>query len=135
MAKTLLALVYCAGVLSHILLFMKSEWDRHSPKLVLTYVAINVFTFFTFLFTCNYPISSCLFETSLISCGLTSGIFTSMVAYRLILHPLAAFPGPFAARISSAWAFREQWPDLKLYAKLRDMHDRYGDFVRISKKG
>jgi uncharacterized membrane protein YagU involved in acid resistance len=134
MIKTLLALVYCAGVLSHILLFRRSEWDRHSPKLVLTYVSINIFTFFTFIFTCNYSVTSCLFETSLISCGLTSGMFTSMIVYRLILHPLTAFPGPFAARISSAWAFREQWPDLKLYTKLRNMHDHYGDFVRISKK-
>jgi hypothetical protein len=134
MTKLLLALLYCAGVLSHILLFRRSEWDRHAPKLVVAYVSFNTFTFLTFLFTSNYSVSSCLLKTSLISCGLTSGIFTSMIVYRLVIHPLAAFPGPFAARISSAWAFREQWPDLKLYAKLRDMHDHYGDFVRISKK-
>ena len=134
MTKLLLAPLYCAGVLSHILLFRRSEWDRHSPKLVLTFIQFNTITFFTFIFTSNNSVSSCLFETCLISCGLTSGIFTSIMIYRLMLHPLAAFPGPVAARLSSAWAFREQWPDLKLYIKLREIHDHYGDFVRISKK-
>jgi hypothetical protein len=68
-----------------------------------------------------------------LGCYLVCGLFSSMTAYRLFFHPLKPFPGPIGARITAFWVTKESIPDLKMYRKLRDMHDTYGDFVRISK--
>lgn len=58
------------------------------------------------------------------------GLYASLLTYRLFLHPLNRFPGPFAARISDLW--------LSLQLGGHDMHrfserlsTRYGDFVRV----
>lgn len=127
----ILTLAFCAGVASHVLLFSRGEWDRHSPKVLLTHILLNIPIFAAFILNTDYSLTRCLVETCLVSLILISGILTSMLTYRLLLHPLKLFPGPLAARISSFWAIRQQWPDLKLYVKLRVIHDRYGDFVRI----
>jgi cytochrome P450 len=55
----------------------------------------------------------------------------SVVVYRLFFHPLAKYPGPFWARIT-------QWPEgisawrLRRHLDLQQLHERYGDVVRIS---
>ncbi|KNG46187.1 cytochrome p450 [Stemphylium lycopersici] len=58
------------------------------------------------------------------------GVYASLLTYRLFLHPLNRFPGPFAARISDLW--------LSLQLGGHDMHrlseqltTAYGDFVRV----
>lgn len=133
MAMQLQALAFCSGVVSHILLFCRSEWDRHSPKIFLAHAILVILTFATFVLATEYSVTRCFAETISVNSALISGIFSSMIVYRLIFHPLRLFPGPFLARVSSFWAIRGQWPDLNLYVKLQDIHTKYGDFVRISK--
>ncbi|KAJ8116335.1 hypothetical protein OPT61_g2208 [Boeremia exigua] len=131
MASHLPSLALCAGVIAHITLFSKGEWDRHAPKILLLHILLSVSIFTGLFLGTGCSGVRCLLETCLISSALMAGLSTSMLVYRVLFHPLRSFPGPLAARVSSFWAFREQWPDLKLYIKLRDIHDRYGDFVRI----
>ncbi|CZT17471.1 related to pisatin demethylase [Ramularia collo-cygni] len=51
--------------------------------------------------------------------------------YRLTLHPLAGFPGPFEARLSGSWRNRRylkgSWHD-----DILQVHEKYGAIVRIS---
>ncbi|OLL22475.1 Tryprostatin B 6-hydroxylase [Neolecta irregularis DAH-3] len=52
------------------------------------------------------------------------------VFYQLYLHPLAAFPGPFWAKVSPLW------PVMLLYngqrhRAMRKLHSQYGDHVRV----
>ncbi|KAK1484284.1 L-ornithine-N5-monooxygenase [Colletotrichum cuscutae] len=65
-----------------------------------------------------------------ISSSYFAGLFTSIVVYRLIFHPLRRFPGPFPARIMKPyimWLNR----DWKLHEKYLEMHEKHGDFVRV----
>lgn len=59
-----------------------------------------------------------------------AGIYSSLLAYRIFLHPLNKFPGPFAARISSFW-YTTQVLNADAHFKLLDLHHKYGDFVRV----
>ncbi|KAJ4988541.1 cytochrome p450 [Stagonosporopsis vannaccii] len=127
----LFTLAFGFGVASHVLLFSRGEWDRHSPKVLFAHILLNTAIFAAFILRSDWSLSKCLMETYLVSFVVISGVVGSMLVYRLFLHPLRSFPGPLEARVSSFWVFRKQWPDLKLYIKLRDIHNHYGDFVRI----
>ncbi|KAF3043534.1 hypothetical protein E8E11_001967 [Didymella keratinophila] len=122
---------FSSGVCSHKLLFSKGEWDRHAPKILLAHILLSTTIFAAFTLVTDRTLAMCLLETSRVSSSFIGGLFTSLMAYRLLFHPLRSFPGPLAARVSSFWAFAKQWPDLKLYIKLRSIHSEYGDFVRI----
>lgn len=55
-----------------------------------------------------------------------------VVTYRLFFHPLRAHPGPLYCRASNLplvyWQkIAGSWP-----RNLKELHDRYGDVVRIS---
>ena len=56
---------------------------------------------------------------------------TSIVIYRISpFHPLARYPGPFLAKVSRWW-----WTLVALrgyqHIVLQQLHDKYGDSVRI----
>ncbi|KAF2100215.1 putative cytochrome P450 [Rhizodiscina lignyota] len=60
-------------------------------------------------------------------------VFVALIAYRLIFHPLAKFPGP---KLAAATQWYEFYWDVvhhgKLVFKLRELHQKYGPIVRIS---
>ena len=133
MATNPLALAFSFGIVSHVFLFSRGEWDRFAPKVLFAHILLCTAIFTALLLNYDRSFTQCIVEAYRIDSALIAGLSTSILTYRLIFHPLRSFPGPFAARVSSLWAFREQWPDLRFYIKLRNTHDRYGDFVRISK--
>lgn len=52
------------------------------------------------------------------------------IIYNLYLHPLSRYPGPRLAAISSLYYI--YWTNNgQLHTKLKDLHDQYGDVVRI----
>ncbi|KAI1440484.1 putative cytochrome P450 [Annulohypoxylon stygium] len=64
--------------------------------------------------------------------GLTA-YFITLVLYRLVLHPLAGFPGP---KLAAATAWYEFYHDAirrgKYTFEIQEMHKKYGPIVRIS---
>lgn len=132
MATFTYAFAFSSGAGSHVLLFSKGEWDRKTPRILLLHILLCTSFFAAFALIADHTLAMCFFETFRVISSFTSGILTSMLAYRLFFHPLRSFPGPFAARVSSFWAFEKQWPDLRFYVKLKSIHNKYGDFVRIS---
>ncbi|KAE8349061.1 cytochrome P450 [Aspergillus coremiiformis] len=58
------------------------------------------------------------------------GLYCSLILYRLLFHPLHRFPGPFLSRVSAFW-ISVQLHHEPLFRKLADLHDRYGEFVRV----
>lgn len=125
------AVAVLTGILLHATIFCRNEWDRHAPRVL---HSAYIFYAFTALFLASrfgYSISQSLTEAFLLGASLLGGLFSSMITYRLLLHPLKSFPGPLGARLTSFWIIKQNVPDLKFYVKLRNLHDRYGDFVRI----
>ncbi|KAE8420722.1 cytochrome P450 [Aspergillus pseudocaelatus] len=61
---------------------------------------------------------------------LVLGLYSSLVIYRLLFHPLQCFPWPFLLRVSAFW-LSAQLRHETLYRKLADLHNEYGDFVRV----
>ncbi|KAL2803165.1 cytochrome P450 monooxygenase [Aspergillus granulosus] len=59
-----------------------------------------------------------------------AGIFTSLTTYRVFLHPLEHFPGPFLARFSSLYKMHLSW-NLKLFEETKRLHCQYGDIIRL----
>ena len=51
----------------------------------------------------------------------------SLVIYRLHWSPLAAFPGPFLAKVTHWYEFYHNFVRTgKYYERIREMHDKYG---------
>ena len=74
---------------------------------------------------------------SLYSPVLTLGVFAFLpivllagyVIYQCFFHPLAAYPGPFLAKITDVWQVH-QFLTLKQPYNLTKLHENYGPFVR-----
>ncbi|KAF6812374.1 L-ornithine-N5-monooxygenase [Colletotrichum musicola] len=65
-----------------------------------------------------------------ISASYFAALFASIGVYRLIFHPLRRFPGPFQAKVTKLYI---PWINLdwKLHEYYLEMHQKYGDFVRV----
>ena len=58
-----------------------------------------------------------------------------LYAYRLFLHPLASFPGPYLAALTNLYEFYYDFcspPGGQYMFVIRDMHAKYGPIIRIS---
>ena len=130
------AITFAAGVVLHATVLARHrEWDRHSAAILssacvlfaATVVAVAVIRKVSWVssFACVGDVTT----------SFVSGLLSSMIVYRRWLHPLRSFPGPITARNTSLWIIKQSVPDLDLYVKMRSLHDRYGDFVRISRFG
>ena len=60
-----------------------------------------------------------------------TSLLAALLFYRLSpWHPLASYPGPVLARITSLWlTYSSLWGER--YKAIDDLHSRYGEFVRI----
>jgi len=54
----------------------------------------------------------------------------SYVFYQLYLHPLAAFPGPFWAKVNPLWPIMLLYKGQR-HKAMRKLHSKYGDHVRV----
>ncbi|KAH7090787.1 cytochrome P450 67 [Paraphoma chrysanthemicola] len=63
--------------------------------------------------------------------GFTIGLTTSLVIYRFFLHRCRRFPGPVLAKLTRFHAAYLNAQEEQFYEKLGDMHQKYGDFVRV----
>lgn len=54
-----------------------------------------------------------------------------LVIYRLTVHPLAHFPGPFEAKIWGSWRNRRYWRG-QWHEDILELHRLYGPAVRIA---
>ncbi|KAH8728233.1 cytochrome P450 [Phaeosphaeriaceae sp. PMI808] len=131
MEKSFYLFAFMLGCFVHVVVFSRNEWDRHSPWILLFFCLLSSSTFILFPLGLNYSYLEALLQTNLLGSSLLGGLFSSMLSYRLLFHPLKSFPGPIGARISAFWISKESIPDMKFYHKLHKIHDHYGDFVRI----
>ena len=75
-------------------------------------------------------ISDVLHEVTKVIVFFLAGLYTSLLAYRVLFSPLNRFPGPFGARCSSFW-FSLRLSKRNAFQKVLELHGKYGDFLRI----
>jgi hypothetical protein len=76
------------------------------------------------------PLNSAIWRSTLLVGTYAASVYGSMIVYRLFFHPLRHFPGPTLARVSKFWhVFRLS--GLQNQLLLEDLHQQYGDIVRI----
>ncbi|KAJ0414382.1 cytochrome P450 [Aspergillus carlsbadensis] len=119
---------WLAGIFSHIIYFRKGEHHLHGVlylKLLLIAIASG-----TGLLSYR---QGAAWKAFTIVISLTGayllGLYGSLLIYRVSLHPLRKFPGPFAARLSSAW-MTTQLQNNNQHIKLLELHNKYGPFIR-----
>lgn len=120
-----------ARLLSHKLLFIRGEHHLKAPL----YVRLGCsFCIGQFVLGLRNGYRQSLKETMAIGSAYLLALFASMVAYRLVFHPLRLFPGPFMYKVSKLWHVMKVAPSEQNYYILDDLHHRYGDFVRTGRE-
>ena len=80
----------------------------------------------------DLPVGPATVSTALSGSIYLTVLSTSIACYRLSpWHQLADFPGPLLLRISRWFAMGHLWWPGKMYERLVELHDRYGDFVSL----
>ncbi|OAT13985.1 high nitrogen upregulated cytochrome P450 monooxygenase 1, variant 1 [Blastomyces gilchristii SLH14081] len=120
------------GILSHLLLFKHGEWDRYAPTLVLFYAfAMSVLSPVVVFILMELSMLSTLLLVSTFWISYMTGLFGSIGLYRGWLHRLTQFPGPVAWKLSSFGSIKASVGEFKFPVKVQQLHETYGDFVRI----
>ncbi|KAI5924848.1 putative cytochrome P450 monooxygenase [Camillea tinctor] len=118
------------GVALHLLYFKRGEHHMYGVRYLQAFVITCLVA--TSTLTIAYGVA---FKSSLVIVGLCTGhvsvgLFGSLLCYRLFWHPLRAFPGPLAARISSLWISTQNIKPQNHLVSL-DLYKKYGPFVRV----
>lgn len=119
------------GVLSHLLYFIRGEYDLHAFQILSSIFSVQSCLLAYFLYTEGFS-RNAWFHVTEVNCYFVTGLFGSMILYRIAFHPLRRFPGPWPAKISRFYGI---WlsKDLQYYLELGKLHEQYGDIVRIGK--
>ncbi|ROW07794.1 hypothetical protein VMCG_03516 [Cytospora schulzeri] len=127
--ELILSLVF--GVSLHAFVLRHGEWDLAVPKLLATAGAAPlVLALGLLLRTETDPWSAVKTSSSLVATSIL-GIYLSMLVYRVALHRLNRFPGPFLARVSNFYFASLTLKSRQEFLELHKLHKRYGDVVRI----
>ena len=116
-----------AGLPSHNLFFIRGEHHLKAP----TYVQLTVLAFAILsLLQANGGFWQAMLSSLSILGSFSGSLFTSMIIYRLVFHPLRSFPGPIMFWLSKLWHVLRVAPSMQNHIVLESLHKRYGDFVR-----
>ncbi|XWW99660.1 hypothetical protein V2A60_007671 [Cordyceps javanica] len=124
-------LAFLAGTPLHLLVFSRGEWDCYARPIIIASVLLDLAS--AAVLHGKAPADSwwtCLGTCTTLGLAAMAGLWTSMLVYRAYFHALCRYPGPFAARLSNlhlSYLSRR----LRLYEELQQLHDQYGDIVRL----
>ena len=118
-----------AGTLSHITYFHQGEHHLYGTAYLKLFVVVYSLAVAFLHAAWGAAWMEALVTVLLHVTSYLVGVFGSLLAYRLVFSPLA-FPGPWAARISSLW-LPLQVRNSNRHIKLVELHDTYGPYVRI----
>ena len=121
---------FCAGVGSHLVFFKNGERHLYPMRYVQAYILAFTIVVVARSHYLSIPTVIALKSTFNYFLIYFTGIYFSLITYRLFFNPLNKFPGPYFARLSK---FDHCIRNRKLngHHKLKDLHDKHGKFVRI----
>ena len=128
--ETKLCIAAAAGILSHILIFIRNEHHVQAPQIFRVFLLLSLLLFIgeARIWSLSDSIQAAR-ASALLVLSYSASLFTSIIIYRLFFHQLRNFPGPIGARITKFWHVGKllRQPNFKV---LDDLHRQYGDFVR-----
>ncbi|PSR83512.1 cytochrome P450 [Coniella lustricola] len=107
------------------------EVDSKATTYFLSYVFVPLAIVLDLHFYGGLSVSASLLRTFVVVSSFSAGLFASILVYRLFFHRLRRFPGPFGAKVSKIWAFVGCLKRHTSYLDVAELHDKYGDFVRV----
>jgi hypothetical protein len=129
-SSALYSLAFGIGVASHIFWFNGREHHFYGSSYVATTLFILAGGTSALCKGYGLPLREAFASTSTIVASILAGLYTSLIIYRLFLNPLNIFPGPYWVRLGNlAWS--SQLTNFDSYYKLKALHDKHGDIVRI----
>lgn len=126
----LCGVAYGIGVASHVLWFNGREHHFYGVNYVRAILLVLVGGPSVLYKGYGFSLGEAFGSTLTILSCILGGLYTSIAIYRLFLNPLNVFPGPFWVRLGNV-AWSAQLTNFDAYYKLKELHDKHGDFVRI----
>lgn len=123
------AIALLAGVTTHLGYFIWGEHHNHSPQIVKFYIALDVVIASVFIRTNGGDLKTGAIQAAVATAAYLLGLSGSMAIYRLFLHPLRKFRGPFLARLSNLY-HSSLLGNSDNYRVIYNLHKRYGPIVR-----
>ena len=122
-----------AGLTSHLGYFIRGEHNIKSPVIAGSGIlAIGTATS-SLVYWAGWSLSQSARVVGSVTVGFLVSLFTSMLVYRLLFHPLKHFPGPFIAKVTKLYFPFQITTGFHNYRVLHKLHQQYGDFVRTGK--
>lgn len=124
-----LLLAATLGPVSHRALFIRGEHHLRAPLYFRALLLFSVLLLLLQLRTSGLNITTAAARTIALLAAFLSSLATSIITYRLFLHPLKAFPGPTLAAVSKlhhSWKVRHS----QNHIYLDTLFKQYGEFVR-----
>ncbi|KAJ3538809.1 hypothetical protein NM208_g5743 [Fusarium decemcellulare] len=128
--ESLLA-AFAAGIILHVGAFRHGEWDLHTTKILIAFLAINGALAGGLIHYADYARGQAFKVASSIVGSTLAGTYTSILIYRGLFHRLRRFPGPFAAKLSNFYVTSLSIKKFHLYEEVQELHEKYGDYVRV----
>ncbi|KAI0394542.1 cytochrome P450 [Xylariaceae sp. FL0594] len=116
------------GVSSHLAIFIRGEWHMRTILLVTTYSVLAAGLCFAEYYHLQ-DFSAAIKATGLLLASYFTGLFTSIVIYRLYFHRLRHFPGPSGAAVSKFWHVWKCF-ERSNHLVVHDLYKRYGPIIR-----
>lgn len=129
--KEELAACFAAGVFLHLTVFRRGEWDAHSFTVLEVAAVLQAFLSLFAHEIFSEPTVAAIQHALLWAAAAATGLYASMLVYRVSFHRLRRFPGPFAARLSQFYMTWRSFRRGQIYKDVRSLHEKYGDFVRV----
>jgi tryprostatin B 6-hydroxylase len=118
------------GITTHLVYFVQGEHHLYGTTYLQIIAATVPATICIIFRTHQSSIGDAMTEaTFLLGCYLL-GLYSSLLIYRLLFHPLKNFPGPVGNKLGNLW-FSFQLGNGDAYKKVFRLHEKYGDFVRV----
>jgi hypothetical protein len=123
--------LFLVGILTHVFIFRKGEWDLWASAFLRAWVFYEFATPCLLIKYGNLSTWKAFSTTNKSLLAFVVGLTISILTYRAFFHRLSRFPGPFRARLSNFYATKLANKDEHMYLEVQELHRRYGDIVRI----
>ncbi|KAK4946002.1 hypothetical protein LTR10_014804 [Elasticomyces elasticus] len=131
MSAILLALATLAGVASHLFFFKHGERHLYPLRYLQSLLLACSIVTIAQTYHANLPVSTAVAHTTKYASLYLSGLYGSLVIYRLSVNPLNKIPGPYWSRLSKFYFVLRAAPKMNSHQVLLDLHRQYGHFVRV----